>query len=221
MDYYHWGPAFQDEKGKWLNGHFTGSGRPMKFVDEQGRILNIYQQPTQIADDHLLDLHWGGVARMPAEAALEVSQQLLKASAEADHSAIAANFHVDPFAVGGEWLPEARRWLEGTLDIATALDIPIWSAVDWLRFTEIRHDAGLENVQWEPGEGRLSFDLLAQDNSEVALTVMAPLHHDKADLVGLEVDGVTTGHGLRTVGGVEYGWVAVPAGFHQAVALYE
>lgn len=220
LDYYHWGPSFRHEAGGWANGHFTGSGRPMKFTDEQGRILNIYQQLTQIADDHLLNLHWGGIAKVSAETALEVSQELLRRSMAGDYCAIAANFHVDPFAVGGEWVAEATRWLEGTLDYAAAQGIPIWSAADWLRFTETRHDANLEDIQWHPGLGRMSFNLMARTTPDVALSVMVPLRHGENRLVQIEVDGQAIGHNIRQVGGVDYGGVSVFAGPHQVAAAY-
>ncbi|NJN98095.1 MAG: hypothetical protein HC875_30440, partial [Anaerolineales bacterium] len=55
VDYYHIGSVFQKPGGEWTSGHFTGSGLPMKFVDEQGRILNVFQQLTQLVDEHLLE----------------------------------------------------------------------------------------------------------------------------------------------------------------------
>jgi hypothetical protein len=140
LDYYHWGPALQKETGEWAYGHFTGSGPPMKFVDEQGRILNIYQQLTQLADDHLLDVlygseTWGGPVRLSAEAALQVSQTLLRRSL-IDGCAIAANFHsnlfyVHPIAVDEpSYTIRAAQWLEGTLDYASGQGIPILSAAE-------------------------------------------------------------------------------------------
>jgi hypothetical protein len=220
LDYYHWGPSFQNRAGEWVNGHFTGSGLPMRFVDQQGRILNIYQQLTQIADDHLLNLHWGGVAKVSAETALEISQTLLQRSLGGDYCAIAANFHVDPFAVGGDWISEAIRWLEGTLDYAAANNIPIWTALDWLNFTETRHGAKFESVEWHPATGQLSFNLAARTVPDVVLTVMTPVRHGKLNLAHVEIDGLSLKHRTRKVGGVSYGWVSIPAGPHRLVVTY-
>ncbi len=220
LDYYHVGPAFQNEAGEWIYGHFTGSGLPMKFVDEQGRILNIYQQPTQLADDHLLNLHWGGQAKISAEAAIEVSKKLLRSSLDGRYSAITAIFHTDPFAAGEKWAAEEARWLEGTLDYAVAQGIPICSAAEWLRFTEIRHDAKLEEVEWHPSAQRLSFQLAAPAAPDVELTVLIPLRHSQASLAQVMVDGLAVEHGERKVGGVSYGWISVPAGSHRVVAIY-
>jgi hypothetical protein len=218
LDYYHWGPAFRKETGEWVHGHLTGSGLPMKFVDQQGRILNIYQQLTQLADEHLLDV-MNGPAQLSAEDAVEVSRILLRRAVEGTHGAIVAQFHTDPFYAGVE-SAEARRWLEGTLDYAAAHGIPIWSAAEWLHFTEVRHDATLEEVQWHPAARRLSFQLAAQAAPDVELTVMVPLWHGEDRLAQVEVDGRPVEHGERKVGGVSYGWIPVGAGSHQVAATY-
>jgi hypothetical protein len=219
LDYYHWGPAFCKETGEWVYGHLTGSGLPMKFVDQQGRILDIYQQLTQLADEHLLDA-MGGPAKLSAEDAVEVSRTLLRRSLDGDYNAIVAQFHVDPFHAGGEYADEAGHWLKGTLDYAAAQDIPIWSAAEWLDFTEVRHDANLEEVQWHPAAQRLSFRVAAPVVLEVELAVMIPLEHGGGRLVQVEVDGQPVVHRERKVGGVSYGWVPVGTGSRQVAATY-
>jgi len=224
LDFYHVGPSFQTHAGEWVFGHFAGSGLPMKFVDEQGRILRIYQQVTQLVDEHLLEgsRGWGGAGwvGLSAEAAVEVSRALLRRSLDGAYSAVAAQFHVDAFAFGGSTASEAARWLEGTLDYAAAQGIPIWSATEWLRFTEARHDAALDEIQWTPSARRLSFQLVTPSIPDVELSLMLPLQHISARLDRVEVDGVTAEHRAREVGGTSYGWISIQAGTHQVVATY-
>ncbi|MCC7353660.1 MAG: hypothetical protein IT330_07860 [Anaerolineae bacterium] len=229
LDFYHWGPAFRKETGEWVYGHLTGSGLPMRFVDEQGRILNIYQQLTQLADDHLLDIRynsmeWGGQVKLSAQAALEVSETLLSRSVS-DHCAIAANFHPDiffihPLAADEKSYAAEAQWVEGTLDYVGAQGIPIWSAKQWLDFTEVRHDARFEQVEWHAVAQRLSFRLSPRQAADAELSVLVPLQHGKARMAQIEVDGKTVKHEQRTVSGVAYAWVAVPAGSHQIAATY-
>jgi hypothetical protein len=157
---------------------------------------------------------------LSAEAAVEVSRALLRRSLDGAYSAVAAQFHVDAFAFGGSTASEAARWLEGTLDYAAAQGIPIWSATEWLRFTEARHDAALDEIQWIPSARRLSFQLVTPSIPEVELSLMLPLQHVDARLDRVEVDGVTAEHHAREVGGVTYGWVSMQAGTHQVVATY-
>jgi hypothetical protein len=222
LDPYHLGPFFRNQAGEWAYGYFTGSGLPMKFVDEQGRILNIYQQPTQLTDEHLLVMPWvtGEVPGLTAGEAVEISRTLLRRSLDGAYGAITAQFHVDPFALGGQVASEEAHWLEGTLDYAVAQGIPIWSAAQWLRFTGARHDVNLMGVEWHSASRRLSFDLVAQAVPGVELGVMIPLQHTGARMVQIEVDGVPVEYHTRELGSASYGWVSTPAGFHQVVATY-
>jgi hypothetical protein len=220
MDYYHWGPLFQQTTGEWAFGYFTGSGLPMKFVDEQGRILNIYQQLTHLADDHMLNLHWGGVAKLPPEEAVEVSQKFMRRSVDNAYGATVVHFHVDPYAVGGESAAKARQFLQGTLDAAVSYGLPIWSTEEWLRFTEVRHDANFTGLQWHPAGKRLSFQLESSGDEKTELAIMLPLSQGESKLIEVEVDGKSLEFGERRVGGISYGAVAIPAGSHQFVATY-
>jgi hypothetical protein len=228
MDYYHWGPAFQNKAGEWVYGHLTGSGLPMRFVDERGRILNIYQQLTQLADDHMMYLRWGGAGwkghvRLGVEAALEASCALLRRSVS-DHCAIAANFHADqyhiaPVAADDASHRAAAQWHQGTLDCAVEHGIPIWSAAEWLHFSELRHDANLANIEWNT-PALLSFDLEAATDPGIDLNLMLPLRHGERGLSELRIDGLDVPYRTREVGGIEYGWVSVPAGNHKVMVMY-
>jgi hypothetical protein len=59
-DYYQFGSMFYNGPDRWFYGHFTGSGMPMRFADEDGRILNIYQQVTQFGDEGFLEVQVDG-----------------------------------------------------------------------------------------------------------------------------------------------------------------
>jgi hypothetical protein len=222
LDSYHFGPFFRNETGEWVYGFFTGSSLPMRFVDEQGRILNIYQQPTLLADEHLLSLPWvtGEVPRLPSEEAIQVSQRLLQQSVGGAYSAVAAQFHVDPFAIGGQVEVEAGRWLHGTLDAAEVLGIPIMSAGEWLRFTEVRRSAQLGAIRWQPSALRLSFQLVATELPEQDLGMMIPHRHGDTELAHVEVDGQSVSHQSRKVAGVAYGWIRVKPGPHEVIVTY-
>ncbi len=222
LDYYHYGPAFQDKMGKWRYGHFIGSGLPMRFVDEQGRILNIYQQPTQLVDEQLIRMPWGlGGEDIPIEVAIEIAQTLLQQSLAGAYSAVATQFHIDPFAIGGDLAVKAGRWLEGTLDYAAEHGIPVWSAAEWLDFTETRHNATLDRIQWDPLGRHLSFRLVAPAAPPMDLTVLVPQQHGKARLARVEVDGTTVTYHERNLSGNSYAGIPVRAGSHQIVAIYQ
>lgn len=224
FDYYHVGPSLQKKNGEWPNGHLTGSGRPMKFVDDQGRILDIYQQLTQIADEHLIPMDvpgWGGWPQLSPQEAVEVAKHLLDRSLDGDYCAIGGQFHVDPFQLGGDPAEKGGIFLEGTLDYAKARGIPILSAQEWLDFTDLRHDTDLANVTWDSTASLLTFRLLPPNQPASTLTALLPSLHADKTLTSVSVDGVTTPMDNRLVlGGVEYVLVIVGAHEHLFQAAY-
>lgn len=221
LDYYHVGPAFQKSSGEWEYGYFTGSGLPMKFIDEQGRVLNIYQQLTHLIDEQLIKMPWGDEwEKLDLEAALNVSRTIIDRSLNGSYGAIATQFHTDPFFTGGEYAKEAGRWLEGTLMHAANRGIPIISASEWLNFVDIRHDARFNDILWYPESKHLRFKLDSKSTSGVELTVMLPETHGKAQLSKIKVDGNDIKHQVRNLGGINYSWVSVESGSHSFDADY-
>lgn len=221
LDYYHYGAFLRRHDGAWAFGHLTGSGLPMRFVDEQGRVLNIYQQLTQLVDEQMMKMPWGtgGEAGFEPEEAVEASRQVLtRAQQPGGWAAIAAQFHVDPFAFGPPWSDKFGRWLEGTLDIAVELGIPIYCAEEWLAFIEARDAATFDGFRSDGG--RVLFGLRAPDVEGVELTLMLPIRWMDRQLDELRVDGQNMTAATRTVGGIEYGWLTVAAGDHTIEATY-
>lgn len=224
LDYYHVGPSLQKKNGEWANGHLTGSGRPMKFVDEQGRILDIYQQLTQFADEHLIPMDvpgWGGWPRLTAQQAVEVAKDLLDHSLSGDYCALCGQFHVDPFQMGGDPAEKGGIFLEGTLDYAKERGIPILSAQEWLAFTDLRHDTDFTDVTWDSAASTLTFKLLPPNQPAATLTVLLPARHADKTLTSVLVDDVTTSLNTRLVlGGVEYALLIVSAQEHFIQAVF-
>ena len=54
INFYHYGPWLKKPDGTWPHGYITGSGLPMKFVHADGTLTSVYQQLTEMADDHML-----------------------------------------------------------------------------------------------------------------------------------------------------------------------
>jgi len=224
-DYYHVGPSLQKDNGEWVYGHITGSGLPMKFVDSQGRILNIFQQNTQLADEHLISMDvpgWGGWPDLTPEQAIEVSKTLLNKSIEnGGYAAIVFQFHADPFQIGGEAADKAKRWIKGTLDHAISLNLPIWSAQEWFDFVDLRHSARFEDVEWLPESRELKFNLVAQGDDRSRLEILIPLLHAGHRLSTVTVDETQTPFTERTIGSTTYAGVSVTSLPHEIVAKFQ
>ena len=219
LDYYHVGPAFLRADGQSVFGHFTGSGLPMKFVDERGALVNVYQQNTQLVDEHLLDA-LGGKARLTPDEAIGVSRRLIDLSLKQCPAALAMQSHVDPYEIGGAGAEAAGRWLAGTLEYAAANSVPILPAERWLAFSETRHDAGFNRLAWNTDQGRLTFEVALPESVRVDLEVMLPAQHGDRSLQELSIDGAAAATGERTVGGMRYATVRLSAGEHVVQAHY-
>ncbi|MEW6402215.1 MAG: twin-arginine translocation signal domain-containing protein [Chloroflexota bacterium] len=221
LDFYHVGDAFKRKNGDWVYGHFNGSGLPMKFIDENGKVLNIYQQMTQLADDHLLNLHWGGSVKLPAAQAVEVSKSLLDHSVSGGYAAIGAIFHTDPFAVGESWAQQEAEWMDGTLEYAATNDIPIWSSEMWLNFVEARQGTTIENLSWRRQERKLMCTVRCRDPKYGSISLLIPMTHSGYRLSGAEINGRPIDYAVQAVGSLDYACISLTSDVSEVVVYYE
>lgn len=210
LDYYLIGPLFRKPDGEWAFGYFTGSGLPMRFVDEQGRLLAIYQQPTHLVDEQLIGWTWEGAPRFPPAKAVEISRALIERAAKGAWGAIGLQAHIDPFAIGGEAAAAQAAWLEGVLDAAVAYGLPIWSAQRWLQFVEARMGAVFQAVRWNPTARQLRFRVIPAAPLAFQWEIGMPLEFQSLRLTRVEVDGQPISYRERPLRGISYGWIALP-----------
>ena len=211
-NFYHWGDWLRKADGTWPHGYMTGSGQAMKFITSDGVILPIYQQLTQLVDEHLV----AGAAfeGINSTQAVALSRQLIDASQAGDYAAIMTQFHVDYWGDG-----TAGVWAEGTVDYARSLGIPILNADQWLSFVEARHDANFSNILWDGATGQLSFNLQAAA-TEHTMSVLLPLTQGNVNFNSVLVDGNPNGYQTFSVSGVEYARVTVSSGNHSFAVGY-
>lgn len=213
--FYHWGGWLQKPDNSWPHGHITGSGQPMRFVKSDGTILPIYQQNTQLVDEHILTGVGFGFENLGATAAITVSKDVIDASQNGDYAALTTMFHVDYYNFG-----HPQEWAEGTMDYANSLGIPIWNADQWLSFTETRHDANFTNLQWNSGTNTLTFSLAATQTAGIALTTLLPINHNGLTLQSVQVDNVNTAWTNMTIKGRSMAALSVASGAHDLIAVY-
>ena len=196
----------------------------MKFIDERGRIINLYQQLTHVADEHLIPMDvpgWGGWPQLTGQEAAGVTKSLLDRSVNGDYCAVGGQFHVDPFQMGGDPAEKGGIFLEDSLDYAQQIGVPILSADEWLEFTDLRHEANFENVTWNSTASILTFDLLPPNQPDTTLTVLIPHTHVGKSLSSVQVDGVTLSTDARLVlGGAEYAQIIVSTQEHNVNVTY-
>jgi hypothetical protein len=221
LDYYHIGSAVRRPDGEWVSGYLTGSGLPMRFVDLDGTLINVYQQHTHLVDEHFMNVfETGKDMGLDGAAASAQSVALLSSSLRGAPAAIGMQCHVDPFLLGGERATEVGRWLDGTLAFAAENRIPILSAERWLQFTEARAASRMAGLTWRPEAQRLDLDISIPGDLQGDLQLMLPIVSQGRVLRGIEVDGQPATIVDRAVSGLRYGVVSVPTGAHRITAIY-
>ena len=117
--------------------------------------------------------------------------------------------------MGGDPAEKGGIFLEGTLDYAQQLGVPILSAQEWLNFTDLRHDTEFINMTWDATASTLTFNLFPRNPADATLTVLLPMRNAAKTISNFDVDGVTTPYSARLViGSVEYIQVILSAQEH-------
>ncbi len=142
--------------------YVNGSGRPMKFVDEDGNIIDLFQQITILYDDESV------MRKLTDEVDAEIgrAKKILGESVKLYHTPFGFQSHPVSFS------RYSNRYVKGVLGSARQMGVPILSSEDWAEFTLFRYSANFENICFNGS--RLDFTL-GVDRPGTKLTVMVPL----------------------------------------------
>jgi len=132
------------------NGYSFGAGRPIRFVDEGGAVIPVWQQPTQFEDDLVLGDHEISL-RVSSEEACAMYDALLADAIRRWHTAIAVNLHP------GNYMRYSGEWGRHLVAQTAARGVPIWKPERWLDFVKAR--ASLRVRRPAGGEGRWRVDV--------------------------------------------------------------
>ena len=163
LDAYNYGPALRSPDGRWAHGHLIGSGLPLRFANEDGTLVDCYQQPTQIVDEAMVR-EFGGPEDLSAEQAVEVAVALIADATATNPAALCGQFHADGFVGDPARVRAAEVLLDGTLAACRQAGVPILTAATWLAFLDGRRATALTERTWNPDSGRLSGTVAVADD---------------------------------------------------------
>jgi hypothetical protein len=161
----------------------TGSGRPVRFVGEDGEIIPVWQQATQLEDDVLLRTPNGTnphTFNLTTREGVALVTQLLTASIDHHHTPIMMNVH-PPF-----YSRFSGEWLNRTMAFAREAGVPIWCAEEWLAFVEARDAVRIEDSSHS--DGRLTFHV-QRTRGNADLSLCLPVFHRGKTLKALTRSG--------------------------------
>lgn len=119
-------------------GYMAGSGRPLRFVDTDGAIINCYQQPTLWTEEVLIHPHFVFSFKWTVARALAETDKIIERAAREFYTPVIFNSHPVSFATYSSPL------IEGCWDKALAEGMKIVSADEWLAWTKARDRVRIE-----------------------------------------------------------------------------
>ncbi len=181
MNYYNWPPDWIQDRP----GYMTGSAMPMRFSDENGRMLDVFQQET-----HLVNETWKG-------STLAIEELINAAEDERGY-----------YGVFGTHYDFSDDFDQKLMNVAIRRDVPMISAQQLLDFTEGRHASSFMNVK-QTGVGDVTFDVDVDPRADDLLTGMLPVHSGDRVLTSLTAHGEPVDYDVKRIKGIRYAFFEV------------
>ncbi len=137
------------------HGYCSGSALPVKFMDEKGRLVDVYEQATLSSEDVLLS----DKALLPAmtlEQAIELSLGQIDDLADKFHGVYHPCFH--PVYVNHKSKCSAP-WIEAVARRAHERGLPFVNGREWVEFNDARRGVQIQNLSFDNQTGVLRFDI--------------------------------------------------------------
>lgn len=205
-------------------GYLTGSGLPMRFIDEDGEFIEIYEQETLFCDDYVL-VDKSFLPPLSEEQAIAVSKEYIDAARDYYHTVVHLYFH-PIYATGvqvntGQFIRTAG-WFEAVLKYAAQEELPIPSTDAWCTFNEQRRSTKFTAQRWDAAGGVLQLSVESDDGLPSG-TLLVPARYDGLELVEVLLDGAPMQLTRRSVAGKAH-VLAVgdfSAGVHEVAIHYQ
>lgn len=130
----------ENSPAAWL-AYLAGSGRPMRHVDENGELIDVFQQATHVYDDSLVEERLSG----DVAAEVELFREFLVRNRDSYFIPTTLQSHPVSFA------SYSRRFFEGCWAVAREEGIRILSADAWARATRGRRATRLSAASTDRG----------------------------------------------------------------------
>lgn len=186
-------------------GYLTGSGLPMRFIDEDGDFIEIFEQETLFCDDFVL-VDKSFLPPLSEEQAIAVSKEYIDAARDHYHTVVHLYFH-PIYATGiqvntGQFIRTAG-WFEAVLKYASQEQLPMPSTDAWCTFNEQRRATGLKEQRWGAASGVLHITAESHDGLPGG-TLLVPARYDGLELAEVLLDGAPMRLTRRSVAGVAH-----------------
>lgn len=165
-------------------GYVNGSGLPVKFMDEDGRLIDLYEQTTMSTDD-------GWTTDKIFAPAMSVGECIALSKEQADdaidryHTVYHPYFHPLRTRAGPT---STQQWLEEVLEHCQERGFHFVSGVDWVDFNDARRALQITAYAFDPASLTLRFTLEAALSVQ-SLSLILPYAFRGAPLQSAQVNG--------------------------------
>jgi WD40 repeat protein len=187
--YYFWPPGWVQDRP----GFFTGSGMPMRFVDLNGSMIDVYHASSQMTDES------GQTYPFTIDTLLDRAL-----GAEGYYGAYTINAHTDV-----PQIPEATT----TVNSALARSVPVVSSVQMLTWLDGRNSSSFGSLAWN--NNSLTFTVTAGTGAN-GLQAMLPLKSADGVLINLTGPNGTVAYTTDAIKGIQYALFPAAAGAYTA-----
>ncbi len=175
-------------------GLFTGSGMIMRFADLDGKLIDVYQAPTQLTDQS------GQTFPFTINTLLDNAL-----GAKGYYGAFVANMHSD---TGLFSQPNIA-----IVESAIARNVPVVSAKQMLTWLDGRNASTFSNFNWS--NEILYFDITAASGAR-GLRAMLPVQGPNGPLTEIRRNGAQVTYTTQTIKGIQYAFFDGENGSYQA-----
>lgn len=152
---------------------------PMRFVREDGSLIDVFQQPTQINDDLMFHPTSEKSLKLSVAEADVVLKRILNDAIWIDHSPICVNFHP------GNYVNFSAAPALALLQRAKKYLLPVWSLDRWHQFWRKRDSWKMKLFE----EDESSFNFTLQGDSCEGLSLLLPLQWNQQSLRKVLLNG--------------------------------
>jgi len=169
------------------HGYLTGSGLPVKFMDERGHLIDLYEQSTQWEDDVALAEYF---ARLSYQEAVAHSLVSLDEARRRYHTVVNFNFH--PIHIRPQML-DTGAWITAVAQHCKEQGTRMIGGDEWARFNDARRLVTMSGFTADPARRQIGFRLTALAAAD-GLTVTLPAAWAGAPFRQAEAGGTILPH---------------------------
>jgi hypothetical protein len=185
-------------------GTYEGSGMVMKFCDDNGKIINVYQHYNNVYDQQYEEIK-------DSVGFLKCFKGLMDRSLNNEvYSYISIKSHNWAYYY-------TKAPLMKMLDYANKNGIPVWTVLKLLDFMKMKYEAKFNNITWS--DNKLSFNLTSSLKHSNKLTFLVPGSFKNLKINGITCNGKTSPFIIWSLKGHNYAFVSVEPGQNYDVTV--